>query len=390
MGGDIAVCLVHAGCDVVLQSRRAEARDRFLGTVAEHCARQVRHGRMSAEEAAASRARARATGAYEGFQDREFVLEAVSEDTGAKAEVLRHLEQICSPEAVIATTTSSLTIGELAATLSRPERLVGTHFFNPVRFIRVVEVVHTPRTAPAYLARATRFVEVAGKTPLHVPDGVGFLVNRVLLPGLLEGVRVYIEHAATLQEIDQAWIGAGALVGPCAMLDIVGLDVALDICRNFARCIGPAYQPPLLLERLVVLGRLGRKSGRGIYFYPRGRPETDPAVDAIREEIERVSGAPHPTRFSVQRLLAVMINEAIACVADGVATAGEIDFALTETIGMPRGGLLAHCAGRGWHAYLAELEALAAEFGERFLLRPHLAAFLARDRVLVDSQQPPQ
>jgi 3-hydroxyacyl-CoA dehydrogenase/enoyl-CoA hydratase/3-hydroxybutyryl-CoA epimerase len=377
MGADIAELLALAGCDVVLQSRRAEAQERFRVAVARHHDRSVKRGRMTPEERDAAVARARTTSTYEGFADREIVIEAVVEEAQVKVDVLRTLEDVCPPDTIIASTTSSLTIGELAEAAARPERVLGLHFFNPVRFIELVEVIATPMTAPARVVNAMLFLEMIGRKPLSVRDGVGFLVNRLLFPAAAEGCRVYAEHAATPAEIDAGFLAWGMLVGPCAMLDMVGLDVSLAISRNCERSLGPDFRPPPLLERCVSTGRLGRKSGRGIYVYPNGRPEPDPALDALRAEVEREHGAPPRTRFVVERLVVPLVNEAIACLAQGIASAHDIDRAVMETIGMPHGPL-EYAARLGPDAYLALVERLAVEFGPRFALRrsllPHLSS----------------
>jgi 3-hydroxyacyl-CoA dehydrogenase len=194
------------------------------------------------------------------------------------------------------------------------------------------------------VARALRFVEALGRRPLWVPDGTGFLVNRLLMPVGLEACRAYSEHAATPWEIDQACMHAGMTIGPCATLDLVGLDVALAICRAFERARGDRFRPPALLERCVAAGRLGRKTGRGIFAYPHGRPEPDAALDALRGTLEAEQGIPRPTRFTVERLLLPLRSEARACVAEGLATAEQIDWALGATLGLQTGPFAAEAA----------------------------------------------
>ena len=189
MGADIAEVLALAGCDVVLQSRRAEARESFLTAVARHHARSRKRGRMSPEEYDAAMARVRTTGDYEGFSDRQIVIEAVVEEAPVKHQVLRILERVCPADTIIASTTSSFTIGELAAMADYPARILGLHFFNPVRFINLVEVIATPLSAPAFVAAAMAFLERVGRRPLRVRDGVGFLVNRLMFPAAAEGCR---------------------------------------------------------------------------------------------------------------------------------------------------------------------------------------------------------
>jgi 3-hydroxyacyl-CoA dehydrogenase/enoyl-CoA hydratase/3-hydroxybutyryl-CoA epimerase len=375
MGADIAEVLALAGCDVVLQSRRAEARERFQAAVARHHDRSVRRGRMTLEERDMAVARARTTDDYRGFADRDIVIEAVVEELPVKVQVLRTVEGVCRPETVVASTTSSLTIGELADAAVRPERVLGLHFFNPVRIIQLVEVITTPLSAAERVVDAMLFLKMIGRTPLRVRDCVGFLVNRLLFPAAAEGCRAYTEHAATPAEIDSAFLDWGMLVGPCAMLDMVGLDVALAISRNCERTLGRDYGPPPLLERCVAAGRLGRKSGLGIYAYRNGRPEPDTTLDAMRSEVEREHGVSPHTRFTVERLIVPLVNEAIACLAEGIASARDIDRAITQTIGMPEGPL-AYVARLGRDTYLAHVERLCAEFGPRFALPPSLVGYL--------------
>lgn len=202
--------------------------------------------------------------------DCDLVVEATVESLQAKQVVLRDLESRCPPEAILATTTSSLSITELAASLERPERFVGLHFFNPVHRMRLVEVVGGLRTSPGTLERAAAIAEGLGKRPLRVPDRAGFLVNRLLIPYLNQAAWVVEQGMASCEDVDEAMcLGAGHPMGPFALIDLIGADVCLAIGESlheeFKRTIDA---PSSELRRRVSLGWLGRKTGRGYYEYP--------------------------------------------------------------------------------------------------------------------------
>lgn len=347
LGTAVAEELADAGCDVVLHSRRAAARIGF-----------VERGSV----------RARTTGSFEGFEDREIVIEAVAEDLALKADTLRTIEARCPPDTVIASTAAAAPIRALAAEADHPGRVLGLHFVAPGRAVRLVEVVSTPWTTPVAVAEVMLFADMLGRTPLRVPDVPGFLVNRLLLPALLEVCRLCAEHAATPEEIDHACRRAGMCAGPARLLDLIGLDVALRVARSCARTLGAAYAPPPFLERCVAAGRLGRRVRRGLYAYPADRPEPDPALDALRAEAERAAGEPPPGEVAIERLLLALGAAALTCLADGIASPADIDAALVGTTGASHGAL-ARCRHLGEHGLLARVDALVGEFGERFALR---------------------
>jgi 3-hydroxybutyryl-CoA dehydrogenase len=194
--------------------------------------------------------------------ERTFVVEAIAEDTGAKANVLGTLNGVLAGDAVLATTTSSLSVSELAETSGRPERFVGFHVFNPVPAMPLVEIVAGPQTSEDTRVRAHALVHVLGKTPVDVPDLPGFVVNRLLFPYLFSAVRLLEETGLDPNEVDQCMkLGAGHPLGPLALLDLVGLDVAVAIGESIGTDV------PERVRTLVAEGALGRKSGQGFHWY---------------------------------------------------------------------------------------------------------------------------
>jgi len=197
------------------------------------------------------------------------VVEAVTESLPLKHEILKALERAVDPSAVIASNTSSLSITEIAAAAERPDRVLGLHFFNPVPLMKLVEVVRAIGTGDAALETSRGFVERLGKTAVVASDTPGFIVNRLLVPYLLDAVRLLESGAATREDIDNGMkLGCGYPMGPLTLLDFVGLDTTYFIANiMFEEFRQPQYAPPPLLKRMVLAGRLGRKSGRGFYEY---------------------------------------------------------------------------------------------------------------------------
>ena len=267
MGAGIAHAFLMAGAQVTVVERdstaAAAARERVLAAVTA----SVRRG-MSAPEAD----RLRVTTDWDALAGAGLVVEAVPEIAALKTEALSRAEALLAPSAVLATNTSSLSIDGLAGGLTRPGAFLGLHFFNPVPASALVEVVTGSATAPDALADATGWVEALGKTPIVVHDSPGFASSRLGVLLGLEAIRMVEEGVAAPEDIDRAMeLGYKHPVGPLRLTDIVGLDVRLDIAEHLARELGPRFEPPALLRRMVADGMLGRKSGHGFYAWP-----TDP------------------------------------------------------------------------------------------------------------------
>lgn len=269
MGSGIAEVAAVAGHDVRVREVDEEALGRGMERIVASLQRAVDRGKASREEADAARGRISGTVDIADLRDRDLVIEAVTEDREVKLETFRELDAACPPETVLASNTSSLTITELAVATGRPDRFLGLHFFNPVPVMQLVEVVHTLLSDERIVEAARAFVESLGKTPVLTEDRTGFVVNRLLVPYLLEAIRALDEGLASATDIDRAMkLGAGYPMGPFALLDFVGLDTTLSIAEiMYEEFREPRYAPPPLLRRMVLAGRLGRKSGRGFYDY---------------------------------------------------------------------------------------------------------------------------
>lgn len=265
MGRGIAQVCALAGLGVVLIDSDAAALDRARAAIERGLARAtegtapVALGRLSL---------ATTLDAVEG----EVVVEAIVEALPEKTALFGELDRRCPPATVLASNTSSLSIGRLAAATSRPERVVGLHFFNPVPVMRLVEVVRGLRTAPETVATAVGLAERLGKTPVVVNDSPGFVVNRVLMPLINEAIFVLLEGVAEREAIDAAaTLGLNHPLGPLALADLIGLDVCLAVLETLHAELGEdKYRPCPLLRRMVAAGRLGRKSGQGFYAYAGG------------------------------------------------------------------------------------------------------------------------
>jgi 3-hydroxybutyryl-CoA dehydrogenase len=267
MGAGIAHALLLAGSEVVLVEADEGALDAARGRVLAAVDASARRHTLEEPVDDVVR-RLRVASAAGELSDAGLVVEAVPEDLDLKARVFRAVEAAVSDDAVLASNTSSLPIGELAALLERPERVLGLHFFNPVPASLLVEVVVGARTDPALVDRATGWVLTLGKTPVVVRDSPGFASSRLGVAIGLEAIRMLEEGVASADDIDAAMtLGYKHPVGPLRLTDLVGLDVRLGIARHLAATLGPRFEPPALLVDKVERGELGRKSGRGFHVW---------------------------------------------------------------------------------------------------------------------------
>ena len=229
----------------------------------------VERGKLSPAEQSATRSRISSTTRLEDLADCDLVLEAIVENLDVKKETYRALDRICAPEAIFCSNTSSLTIIEMSAATERPDRFAGLHFFNPVPVMKLVEVVRTIATSDETASAVFDFAKSLGKEPIRTHDNSGFIVNRLLVPYLLDAVRALEEGVGTREDIDKGMeLGCGHPMGPLKLLDFVGLDTTYAIAEiMFAEYREKRFAPPPLLKRMVMAGRYGKKSGRGFYEY---------------------------------------------------------------------------------------------------------------------------
>ena len=267
MGSGIAQTALLGGVEVSLidvdESQLARAR----GVIQTGIERLVSRERISSEDGAAAFAALTTSTDLELLAGSEGVIEAVAENIELKQAIFERLETLCGDAKFIASNTSSLSIQEIAQRMLDPSRVVGLHYFNPAQVLPLVEVVVPLTASDEAVDAAWAFVESSGKTPVRVQDTPAFIVNRLLVPFCLSALRLWESGVATAEDIDRACqLGLGHSMGPLATADLVGLDVLLDVAESMQREIGdPNLTPPTILRRLVSAGRLGRKSGRGVY-----------------------------------------------------------------------------------------------------------------------------
>jgi 3-hydroxybutyryl-CoA dehydrogenase len=269
MGAGIAQVSVQSGFETVGREVTPELGERGRATIERYLSRGVEKGRMSEGDRDAALGRLTLTTELSDLSDCDLVIEAVLEELDLKREVLAELDRVTRPEAVLATNTSALSVAEIAEATARPERVVGMHFFNPAPVLPLVEVVRTSQSADEAVDAAYAWAERAGKQPVRCNDTPGFIVNRILIPLLNDCVRVLDEADVPPEDLDKAMTnGAGWPLGPCALVDLIGVDVHVHASEALHGKLGePRMAPPDRLVRMQQEGKLGRKSGEGFYRY---------------------------------------------------------------------------------------------------------------------------
>jgi 3-hydroxybutyryl-CoA dehydrogenase len=262
------VC-VQAGLEVVGREVTGELGERGRKTIEHYLGRAVEKERMTAAERDGALARLTLTTEIAQLASCELVIEAIVEDLGAKRAVFAELDAVVAPDAILATNTSALPVTEIAGATARPGRVVGLHFFNPAPVLRLVEVVRTERTEPAVLEAALDFARRIGKEPIACNDTPGFVVNRILIPLLNDCVRVIDEARVAPADVDRAMtFGANWPIGPCALIDLIGVDVHVHASEALWEALRePRMAPPPRLVRMAQAGQLGRKTGSGFFEY---------------------------------------------------------------------------------------------------------------------------
>ncbi len=269
MGSGIAEVSARAGYATVVREVSEDLLDRGMGRLSESLERAVAKGKIAAEDQAAALGRISGTVDLDRLADCDLIIEAIVENFEEKRKTFSRLDEVVHEKALFASNTSSLTITQLAMATTRPDRFLGLHFFNPVPVMKLVEVVGTLMTSEECRDTACDFVRSLGKEPVVCRDTSGFIVNRLLVPYLLDAIRAHEEGVGTVADIDKAMaLGCGHPMGPFALLDFVGLDTTYAIANiMYEEYREKRFAPPPLLKQMVLAGRLGKKSGQGFYDY---------------------------------------------------------------------------------------------------------------------------
>ncbi|HEV3374426.1 MAG TPA: 3-hydroxybutyryl-CoA dehydrogenase [Candidatus Acidoferrum sp.] len=269
MGSGIAQVCAMAGFTTVVREVNQDLVEKGLKGIEKNLGRLVEKRTITEAAKGEIRGRLKGTTGIEGLKDCDVIVEAIIENLPAKHELFRVLDEICAKQTIFASNTSSLTITEIATATKRPQRFVGLHFFNPVPVMKLVEVVKTIATDPAVYEEMVAFGAKLGKTPVRAHDSTGFIVNRLLVPYLLDAIRALEEGVGSIEDIDNSMrLGCGHPMGPLALLDFVGLDTTYYIANiMFEEFRERRFAPPPLLKRMVLAGWNGRKAGRGFYDY---------------------------------------------------------------------------------------------------------------------------
>ena len=269
MGAGIAQVAAAAGYKTLVREVEEPFLNKGLGRIEQFLAGGVEKGKLSAEDKDKTLRNLSGTTKLEDLKDCDIIIEAIVENIDEKAKSYATLESVVGGETIFCSNTSSLCITELASKTRRPDRFAGLHFFNPVPIMKLVEVIRGLTTSDQTYQSVFAFAQSLGKQPITAPDKPGFIVNRLLVPYLLDAIRSYEHGLGTIEDIDKGMkLGCGYPMGPFTLLDFVGLDTTYYIANiMFDEYREPAYAPPPLLKRMVLAGRLGRKSGQGFYKY---------------------------------------------------------------------------------------------------------------------------
>ncbi|HYC49570.1 MAG TPA: 3-hydroxyacyl-CoA dehydrogenase NAD-binding domain-containing protein [Gemmatimonadaceae bacterium] len=358
MGTGIAQVAATAGHRVVIVDSYAPSLERARAGLEKALAREVEKGRLSADQARDAGVRIRYVPGngedLSAFKDCGLIIEAIVEELDAKQRAFRTIESVVSESCVLATNTSSLSVGALGAACKRPERVIGLHFFNPAPVLPLVEVIAAITSDPAVAEKAGALVAKWGKTTVRAADTPGFIVNRVARPFYGEALRIHDEGIADIPTIDWAMKELGGFrMGPFELMDLIGNDVNYAVTKSVFEAFyyDPRYRPSLTQRRMVEAGRLGRKTGVGYYDYREGAANPSPKMD-------RTLGA-----TVMDRVVAMLINEAADAVQLRVASPRDIDLAMTKGVNYPK-GLLAWADEIGLETVQQRLVALQEEYGE--------------------------
>jgi len=363
MGSGIAWALNHQDIDVRLKDRTVESSGKAIQKIRKIYEGIKKRGRLTEREVTLKMDKITFTTEYVGFEKSDFILEAINEDVNLKQGVYKELEEVLNPDAIIASNTSSISISKLAEKLEYPERFVGMHFFNPVDKMPLVEVIAGEKTSDETIATVVKLSKRLDKTPIKVKESAGFLVNRVLLPYLMESVRMF-EEGTSVKKIDKTILAFGMPMGAFTLIDIVGVDVGEKVANILHDAYGERMFITPLMTKMLEKEWYGLKSKIGFYDYNNKKPKVNAEINTLqygRKELDE--------NIIIDRAILTMINEASRCLEEEVVdNAKYLDMAMVMGTGFPafRGGLMRYADALGIDNVVERLNELSELYGERF------------------------
>lgn len=370
MGAEIAQVISYAGLPVVIKDVNQELVDKGIKKIRDIYQGRVAKGKMSQDEVEKKMALVSGAITWDAFKDVDLVIEAVPEKMELKKKVFQEVEAVLPESSILASNTSALSISEMGAATKRPGKVVGIHFFYPAHVMKLIEVIPGLATEQDVVNDSISFCESLRKIPVKVNECAGFLVNRLLMPYLNEAAFCLQEGSATVEEIDQAAVQFGLPMGPFTLVDNLGLDVCFDVVQVLLGSYGSRMKPADIWMKFYEAKRFGRKTGGGFYNYENAfLPEASKLISEAQSQSPKKK-----TKFSIERIVYPMVNEAALCVEESVASSADIDIAMLAGVGFPqdKGGILHHADQIGLDSVLKTLEVLTKEHGERFWPAPRL------------------
>lgn len=372
MGTGIAQLAATHGHDVVVSEIDAESRIKSRDGLLKLLNRLCEKGRITDADVKAIFGRIHFTDSLESLKSCKIVIEAITEKLEVKKSVFKSVEKIVATDAILATNTSSLSVSALASSCERPEQFLGIHFFNPPALMKLVEIIPAHQTSDQVVLEARELIESWSKYTVLAKDTPGFIVNRVARPFYGEALRIYEEGLASPEEIDFVMTKvAGFRMGPFALMDYIGHDINYKVTETVWKAFynDARYKPSFAQKALVDAGQLGRKSGRGFYVYPR---ESDPALVIISPEKEQLI---------FDRIIIMLVNEAVDALYFQVASREDIELAMTKGVNYPK-GLIAWGKEIGYKKCVEHLDAMQMTYREgRYRASPLLRKYSAEESV---------